>query len=539
MLSEDIAKNAIKKAVANSKVSYQQKVAAQVTSEGIAYLYECVYSGVVDYFKQELKNFMQFPKAVFLEKLWKSFHDLTNEFANFGSPEMFRERFFDDCFDKVAFHFGYRCKGKNAREKWKDIDDYLWCKWDETIKALDSCSSKIKDKELAERTHRYLDSNRKVMEAVRSRKGRNGDSSKEPGKIKADVGKLSGLGKSLKENADKLDEYIRMYTKTNIVKLRNSLRENQKVTLFYLQLMTDAASQNLVIKNRQRPSNVQMKKIAEKREKFLTKVWKKYSVMRSSSAADVSVAFLELLREMHITEENSQDEFKTYLDQAISGLSVSETVLELAKSNYEESIADIVMCVNLDLGVNEYLAFIFDMYETADNRFLQSVPRFAVVIAYLIYVKEKYKDMGKTGGDETAMQKLAEARQGLVEEFQKCVEKLPDDTKSSLIEICKELQKQIIDVQKSKLFRIAFRRAFQLRDRFRFADTLEGFGKIQCFVRKNLEMKLSDNKNEDVNAQNDEIAFILQYYYKNRIQYANKKIVSTKEGFSDGLQPGV
>lgn len=542
VLSEKIARSIAKRAVANSKVSYQQMVMAFEMSREIECLYECIYLGVVHYFQQELGGFIQFPQTVFLEKMWKSFHDLTNEFADFENPAIFHEQFFDDQFDKVAFAFGYRCKGKCLEEKWADAENYLRRRWEETIGKVNDCLTEIEDRELSDKTGRYVESNCKLMETVRPRESDHDGLCKGAEDAGADEEQIRGVKKSLKENANELAEYIRTYRKADIETLRNSLRENQQLTTFYLQFIEDSASHDAAVENRQWVSNSDMKALAEKRGKLLEKIEEYYRIRRPLSMADAPITLLELLRKMHITEEDSPDKFKIYLNQAVSGLSVSEAALELAKSNYEESIADIAMCANLNLGVKEYLAFIFDMYETADNRFLQSVPRFAVVIAYLIYIKnmDEHEEALRTCEDGETLQKLLErARRCLMEDFQSQMEELRDRAKEPFTEICKGLQRELIDVQKSKLFRVAFCRAFQLRNKLKFIEKSKEFEKNQDFVRKSLEIKLYDGRNGDVSIQNDEMDFILHYYYKNRVQYANKKEQSTKEGFSDGVEPGV
>lgn len=510
VLSEEVAKSVTKRAVLKSKVSYLLMVAALYTSPVIILLNECVFCGISSYFRRELEAYMQFPKAVFLEKLWESLLKLTNEFVDCENAQAYCDRFFDDYLDDIAFYIGYRCGKESLEDKLQEAGDHLKQKFRELTDKVNACLSVISNIELTEKTQRYLNLANEIIDSVFDEESGNGA----PNEMET----MNDKNDRLIGYAGELADYVRTYEKADITKLRKLLKTGKQVLSLCLQFKDDTAFKKVVAENKQWENSADLKILAEKRGKLLEVIRKNYLDDLPLAMTSEPIEFLELYRKMYILEENSLNEFKRYFNQVISGASVSEAVLELAKSNYEESIADVVMCVNLDLEVRHYLAFVFDMYEKGDNKFRQSVPRFAIVISYLLYVKGR----NESQDIEVLLKKID---QNLIKDFQEYLKDDMKKMKSACGELCKIMQKEFINVQKSKLFRTAFCRVIQLGDRLKFVDSTEEFKKIRDFVKRSLEVKLNDNIDNTAiqMIQRDELEFILKLYYRNRVQYAKKR----------------
>lgn len=522
VLSEEVAKSLAKRAVSKSGVSYLQMVAALNTSPVIICLYKCIFCGISSYFRRELEAYMQFPKDVFLEKLWESLRKLTNEFVDCENTQAYCDRFFDDYLDDIAFYIGFRCGKESLEDKLQEAGAHLKQKFREMTVEVNACLSAISNVELTEKTQRYLNLANEIIDSVFDEDNGNDDSN--------EIEMINEKSNRLIGYACELAGYVRDYENADVTKLRNLLKTGKQLVALCLQFKDDTAFKKAVAENKQWENSAELKILAEKRGKLLEEIRKNYLDDLPLAMTSEPIEFLELYCKMYISEENSLNEFKRYFNEVISGASVSEAVLELAKSNYEESIADVVMCVNLGLELRHYLAFVFDMYEKGDNKFRQSVPRFAIVISYLLYVKGRDKSQDKE-------ELLKRIDQNLIKDFQ---EYLKDDIKkmkSACGELCEIMQKEFINVQRSKLFRTAFCRVIQLGDRVKFVDSTEEFKEIQDFVKRSLEIKLNDNIDNTViqMIQRDELEFILKLYYRNRVQYA-KKDKCTKEGSSDGLE---
>lgn len=522
VLSEEVAKSVTKRAVSKSGVSYLLMVAALHTSPVIILLNECIFCGISSYFRRELEAYMQFPKDVFLEKLWGSLHKLTNEFVDCENTQAYSDRFFDDYLDDIAFYIGYRCEKESLEDKLQETRVHLKQKFRELTVKVNACLSAISNVELTEKTQRYLNLANEIIDSVFGEDNGNGGSN--------EIEMINEKSDRLIGYAYELAGYVRAYENADVTKLRNLLKTCKQLVVFCLQFKDDTVFKEAVAENKQWETSADLKILAKKRGKLLEDIRENYLDNLPLAMTSEPIEFLELYCKMYISEENSLNEFKRYFNQVISGASVSESVLELAKSNYEESIADVVMCVNLDLELRHYLAFVFDMYEKGDNKFRQSVPRFAIVISYLLYVKGRHKSQDKK-------ELLKKIDQNLIKDFQKYIKDDMNEMKSACGELCKIMQKEFINVQRSKLFRTAFCRVIQLGDRLKFVDSSEEFKKIRDFVKRSLEVKLNDNIDNTAiqMIQHDELEFILNLYYRNRVQYA-KKDKCTKEGSSDGLE---
>lgn len=545
VLSEEIAKAMTKRALAYSKASYRQMVAAMQTSPAIAWLYECIYQGILRYFTDGLSAYIQLPKGVFLEKMWNLFCGLTNEFADCGNTLMFCERFLDDDFDDIAFCFGYQYEADKRKEeqgdKQKDKQmEAAYClqkKFDEAISGVNACSLAMNDAKMDEKVREHMQghvkeyvncANEMIKDAFKTNSENNGTNERAMFKEKQN---------HMAKCAGELAAYMREHKEVDVAGLRDSLEMSKQVLELCLQFSDHIALQKAVEENEQWVSNSKLEAYAEKRGAMLDDIWVNYMKEVPAVTENAPLSFLELYSEMHISEESRLKDFKTYMNRVISGLSVSEAVLELAKSNYEESIADIVMCVNLDLGVKEYLAFVSDMYGNEDNKLVQSVPRFVIVISYLMYVRGGNESQSVKDKSQNAEDLLKKVDQSFIEDFQTCMEEFDDKVKQASEKLCNTLQRQNVDMQRSKLFRITLCRAAKLGNKVQFTDMEDDNGRIQDFVKRSLGRKL-DKDIDKHEIQYDEIQFILKYYYKNRVQYA-KKTQNTKEGSSDGVESKV
>lgn len=527
ILSEEIAKRVVNRTIFNSKVSYQKMLLALHESYVIQWLYECIYDEIVSYFEHELKSVIDFPKAIFLERFMDHFRNLTNEMVNEEDGSAFDEDLMEEFFDEMAIRFGHLSIGENLQQKIESTQRFFDEKLDEVEEEIRICMQKLDDNSPREKIEKYISLRKKVDSILKMKDTEENKKAETIGSLTTEYDRVS---RNLKQDT-------KQFIDGNGLKLIHNLNAYNILLKYQFDFIEHCVISETAKASTQIDKNTDLKEYAKKKETMLDNIGKRYFSKLSDKMAvstNISDKFLVMFRKMHISEESNMREFKAYLNQAVSGLFVSEDVMELAQSNYEESIADIVMCANLDLEFNEYLRIMLDMLDKNDNKFRQNAPRVIIVVTYLLYIKDctcdNFEDIKKNiyGNLENDFKNKIHKNFWEHENLKNEANVIEEEIFKKDAELLEILERELIDIRGRKLFIITLERIFYTRKEFRFIEKGEqDFEQIQTFVKANLKRKSYKNIQDESFVEDAEIDFILRYYYKNRIAYANSP--DTKE----------
>ena len=523
--TEVIAKSIVKKFLSFSTMNYFIVYKALFSSKVISRLYKCVYDALKIDLEEQSKDYTDYPKAVFVSKLYNSVLDLTYPFSSYDDigvsesfyDEMMNARFmfqlptdFDQTLTISSTEIVFNdvldnCNELNKQLK-KNIND---------LKESSSTNSALQ--ELWDSLFEYSEVLTKILNTKLDKKYNGGTEKDYIEVIELFKQMVDKYNKIRFENYDSFFIDMENEASDKYLFIKESLNNTVMYIKFCIGLInkkdyyeTIKTHSQFFIDEKLTSINLRKKKLIENIENqfYLDSV--DIYANKQSRIDDT----LELFYELQLYPEGNKKEFINILNNAFKGVSISEDSISNKISAYDEAIADIIMCENLNLSLEEYIISILDVYDSSRENSIQTIERL-VISTYFLYLKENaYFNKDLSNGDD-----LIETIKNHNDYFKRLASIMNNNKAVCITRIYKLIINGGEAVFDSKVLLTAIKRLFLIRNNLSFVEQND-YKFVKSFIRDKVN-NLNSNKNEtNKQTQNEKIQFILKYYYKNRFKYS-------------------
>ena len=508
IFSEEIAKSLVKKCMAISGVNFQMAQLALITSPVVQEFKECVYGPLKDYFRDVMQPYLDYPGTLFWSRFQDAVENLTELYADCDNEDLLGEGLSDKLLSDIKYMFCIEEEQdftyKTVRQMVRNCKETLnHLKKETTIKLPLSTQKHIRN---------YIEAASQFCETIRTADTMILEDNDEEQYFLNSINRLE-------ESLQGID--LKVYCRWDmggqpseeVCEIRETaelLQEIAEYVKMILKGLSVLSSQELLTCSGQEKNRTQIQNNIKLKRRLIQNIRDIYfencqKLLFQNDFDD----FAEVYQRMNLYPDSKRKNFEKMINQAIMGLKWSEDKLITVKACYEESIADVVMCVNLDLSVKEYFSKIRVVFNSYTENGKWSAARPVIVTGYL-----ELKENIKQYSDKRLPQNDLHKR------FEKIFNDLNEDgmEKNELREVlnCLENYSEILD---SKLFRVTMCRIAQIADRVKFVEP-EKFS----FAKQSIGEKLSNKAKENTGlyVQQKELEFLLEYYYQNRSLYARE-----------------
>ena len=534
--SREMAGMIVRRWIGFAEIGFRTMMKMEIEADLITILVQAVYEALCDYMGKSMEGYMDYPQSVFNEKFMRIAEQLCSPYLNCFNRDINRETSSDKLYDVINLEYGIICEDDTAdlmiienlqkradkvlialKEELNDILEGRNCNNDRlNIVSEDLEITSIRDKLLEVRE--FVSNSLLVWDIL----------SQYDDIEKMDAALLVGL-KNIKEGVD-ISGFMKnqyQWKKESVQRIMESFRyikgvlECSHETLILCIKCMENSNLNAVLDSeftKKLSAIGEEQSISEYlslKSQFIDRVFEKYFYYVQEEFENVresTYRYYECYARMHLTRDSGFfSGFKKSLNESMMGVSFQYGILDLLKSCYEESLADISMCANLDLEAHEYLTVVMNYFDqNFEVEAKWKVDRLVIVLSYLWFVR---------GTEEK------EKVNWTVSEFGEKLKKL----KVSLDEVT--IAKPVSDmlemirlkyslVMDKNLYKVAMIRIKMLSKYFCFLD--KNKKRDVSFIHDDLLSKLKNEKKKAIQVQNQEIEFLLKYYYRNRRTYSNE-----------------
>lgn len=549
--ANEIAEIIVKRWIGSAEIGYRTMVTMEIKADLITVLERAVYEALAEYMEKHMEKFLDYPQSVFTEKFLNKVEQLCDPYFNCYNDEISKDALKDELFELADFKFGLAERYemtefamiKELQEKACTVLKQLKKELDDLFdggEAVDGNSKLTLNQEDLENlsVKNMLAEVRQFVSAsllIWTRMSWQQESMETDDltfyKVLVNGIDISGFVK--REFRGRETSSKRLIDNFNYI--REVLEYDHEVLIFCMKCSEKAEIDKVMDSqiSKRVPVIGEEKEYSEEesllesislKHQLIESAFQKYthSVEDDFEGFEVSKnSFYDCYAKMHITPDSGfLSGFKKSLNQSLMGLDIRDSALDLARSCYEESLADISMCANLELEAQEYLAVVMNYFEHNFEKDAKwKTYRLVIVLSYLWFVRNTEQ------GEENDL-----AVENMITGFEENVEKLKMELGekaivkpvSEMLEMIRNKYAIIID---SKLFEVAMKRVNMLHPYLCFLNSEEK--KDVTFIHKDLRGKIKSRKKESdkkefVEVQNQEIDFFLKYYYRNRKTYADE-----------------
>ncbi len=228
----------------------------------------------------------------------------------------------------------------------------------------------------------------------------------------------------------------------------------------------------------------------------------------------------DLNNKLFFRSEETLENLKIVLYDSFMKTDFNEDELDVWQISYTESLSDIVMCLNLNLDIVEYLIFMSHIYCEYDSSLLEKIRRIIIVTSFLYINNESNKDKNIEKYDNFSTKFIeylysVNEIKGIISKS-KCKDRLTQCEKN-ILQLYNVINENLFIVNNAT-YRIILSSLLQNCSCVKFLND-EQINNLK-FVKKYLKNKLlEDSFDKDIEMK--EIDFILKYYYKTRTKYKN------------------
>ena len=552
IFSEVIAEKVVQRWIGLADTGYLMMLEMEMRAEIVTDLVASLYEELCNYFRNKLKSIIDYPKSVFIEKFVAEFRWLASPFLN-CHDNLLKDVSSDNIYYTAAYEFGLREEIAATKELSANERD---CRIFQTMKDKAIVSLRGLEEDLEgiiagwegkETAGTCMDGNvllKPYFDNVQAEdiKCKVCEITEYIKKLLVVWEKLSfdenieetGNVKDLEDVAEKVDitkfmqrEFcgIEEQSKTQLEGfgiIRDLLENAMSALSFCLRLcdkiiIDDIVEKEMIRRNTvgNRDEKYSLKDMEEERIEpkrcFMNAVCVNYLRRTNRKFADMSLEtdrHCEIYAKMYIMpDDNQMPGFIKSLDEVLRGLSVPSSQLDLVRSCYEESMADIIMCANLNLDPGEYLEVVknyFNKRYEIDSQW--KIIRLVVVLSYLWFMKPETERWD--GNKEKLTEKFGERLELLMD---------GNSISDSVLILVGRIKEKYQNLIERRMFDIIMNRINSLKSYLLFFDNSQDIE----FIHRDLKKRLSGgNSNKDKSVQSQEIAFLLKYYYKNRKKYS-------------------
>lgn len=507
--SEEIAKVIVKKCMAVVGVNFQSASYALEFSRVLQEFEDSVYNGLVEWFLQVMEKEIVYPESVFRCVFREKFGELTNVYADCRNQNIAEEEFLISFLDEMRYTFNLNLPEKMHNKLEYSISSAIPIRCKKTLKSLKhKLGTYNRMLPFLNDIYQYIEMADTICEDMRR------------GDEKEVLDKIQDI-KRLTENID-LKQHCQwnkqLEVSEDICTVRQIaflLQEVQKCIEFLLRgiqkrhmLKREIAYEDKCRKLRQ---------MIESKSELLRKICGRYQEKCQTSYPNIFQSrdgFAEVYQRMNLYPDSKIMEMEEMLNQALMGLVFPQENIINAGNCYRESIADIVMCVNLNLSVEEYFVKMNEVYHQYNDDRKSDTARLVIVMAYLLMGKETVKQYKV---QHKRRKWLRTTWRGKFENLLESVQ-LPQSIRKMIGNYYMVIEDKLFDVTMSRVSEIA--------DRIMLVENVDELN----FVKEELSLVRSDHKKVKEHDESSElgrvqqkgIEFILKYYYQNRQDYAIK-----------------
>ena len=518
-----ISKSIVKAYLSISDASYQMQNLSLLTSYTVQHLKKCIYLSLVEFFlgadnKKEpgfLENYLCYPSNIFLGKLYEDFENLFNVYLDINSKNLLKQEFNDSYLSDYNFIFGESKDLSIDKSNETSVVSFIIndCidKISSSINSLKNNINKVlfenSSSELSKFLHNLESVNSQLLsfrisEEIDILDAFEGDSFDQLIKEYCDC--FEEISKELTIDSNNKPYY--KIIKKDLILIKECLlfivKTINKHNLIYFE---ENSSETI---NRQ-----QLSIFVENKTKVIDRItelfFDRYNIFDDASSQNFWVMYSNL----ELLPDSNKERFKNLISAAFKGLNIPYDNIEQLGSCYEESIADIVMCVNLNLSLEEYLIEILDLYYDIQSLYAyQTTSRLVIVSSYLLFKKE-FEELIVKNENEMADNLFNAIKIEYENRFTNYCNK--NKINNSISNLIFEHYENTLD---SILYRVTFNRICLSIQNMKIINDNNSFD--VSFVKESILAKSSTNRKKQSYLQNREIDFILKYYYKNRKKYA-------------------
>lgn len=550
--ANEIAEMIVKRWIGSAEIGYRTMMMMEIKADLITILNRAVYEALAEYMEKHTKEFLDYPQNVFTEKFLNKVERLCDPYFNCYNNEIRKDTLKDELFELADFKFGLAGQHEmtesamiqklqeNACAALKQLMKELGGLFDEK-EAVDRNGKLTLDqkdlenpsvKKILLKVYQFVSDSLLIWKRI-SWEQELGEADDQTfykvvvngidisGFVKREFRGREASSQRLIENFNHIREVLEYNHEALIFCMKCS--EKAEIDIIMDSQMSKKESaigeETEYSEGTSLPGGISLKK------QLIESAFQKYSHSVEDDFEGIEVSknsFYECYAKMHITPDSGfLSGFKKSLNQSLMGLDIRDSALDLARSCYEESLADISMCANLKLEAQEYLAVVMNYFEqNFEEDAKWKTYRLVIVLSYLWFIVKK-PEQGEQ--DELIVENM-------ITEFGENVEKLKLELGEAAIvkpvlEMLEMIRNKYAVIMDSKLFAVAIKRVEKLHPHLCFLNDEEK--EDVKFIHKDLRGKIKSrieeaDKKEFEEVQNQEIEFFLKYYYRNRTTYADK-----------------
>lgn len=518
-----ISKSIVKAYLSLSNASYQIQNLSLLTSYTVQHLKKCIYLSLVEFFlggdnKKEsgfLENYLCYPSNIFFGKLYEDFENLFNVYLDINSKNLLKKELNDSYLRDYNFIFGETQDSSIDEANETSVISFIVNDCiDKTSSTINSIQNNI-DNLPSESSSPKLSKSMHDLESVNSHLR----SFRISGKTDIlDKFKGNSFDQLVEQCCDCFEKISKELTldnnnkpyyqiiKKDLISIKECLLFIAKTTNKYNLIYFEENSNETI--NRKQLS-IFVKNKTNVIDRITELFFDGYNIFDDASSQNFWVMYSNL----EILPDSNKERFKNLISAAFKGLNVPYDNIEQMGSCYEESIADIVMCVNLNLSLEEYLIEISDLYYDTQSLYAyQTASRLVIVSSYLLFKKE-FEELNVNDDNEMADNLFNTIKIEYENQFTNFCNK--NKINNSISNLIFEHYENTLD---SILYRVTFNRICLSIQNMKIINDNNSFD--VSFVKESILAKPCTNNEKQSSLQNREIDFILKYYYKNRKKYA-------------------
>lgn len=544
--ANEIAEMIVKRWIGSAEIGYRTMVTMEIKADLITVLDRAVYEALAEYMEKHMEKFLDYPQSVFTEKFLKKAEWLCDPYLNCFNDEISNDMLKDELFELADFKFGLIGGGemtesamiRTLQEKacavLKQLKKELGDLFDggETEDSNSKLTLHHDDlenpsvKKILVEVQQFISDTLVVWERMSWECEPKETDDQTCYKVVVNGIDISGFME--REFCGREASAQRM--KENFSYIRQVLEYAHEALIFCMKCsekaeidkVMDSYTLNKISAIGEEQEYLEEKFLQESiflKHQLIESAFQKYSHFVKDDFESVEVSkksFYDCYVKMHITPDSGfLSGFKKFLNQSLMGLDIRDSALDLARSCYEEGLADISMCANLELEAQEYLAVVMNYFEQNFEKDAKwKTYRLVIVLSYLWFVENS--EQGKE--DDWAIENM-------ITKFGENVEKLKlelgeDMIAKPVLEMLEMIQNKYAVVMDSKLFDVTMKRVKMLNPYLCFLDEEEK--EDVAFIHEDLMCKIKSGKEKSNEVQNQEIEFFLKYYYRNRRTYSNE-----------------